>query len=57
MPQTTVAPKPCRVHRFDDHAVAIRGVRMLADGYGERVDRKLYQCTGCGFPMTMPLEG
>jgi hypothetical protein len=57
MPQTTAAPKPCRVHRFDDHAVAIRGVRMLADGYGERVDRKLYQCTGCGFPMTMPLEG
>lgn len=57
MPQTAVAAEPCRVHRFDGHAVAVTGIKMLAEGYGERVDRKLYQCTGCGFPLTMPLEG
>lgn len=59
MPQTLAVREVCRVHLFGQQVPrAVASMKVHADGItGHYVDRRLYLCTGCGFPMTMPLGG
>lgn len=57
MPVVPERPPVCRLHRFGDQVPkAVVGVKLCSEGHGHQVDRKLYRCLACGFPMTMPLE-
>lgn len=57
MPAAPERRPVCRMHRFGGQAPqVIVGVRTCAQGHAHETDLKLYHCTGCGFPLTMPLE-